>query len=109
MMLPTVVTLANDPVANVRFNVAKTLLRIYPVLEQRCVDDEDEPRSFPSFSSSALGMHVKPCLDKLNQDADHDVQHFASEALESKCREIGERNQVFDVRLFPSIEVIEAL
>jgi serine/threonine-protein phosphatase 2A regulatory subunit A len=34
-MLPTVVTLASDPVANVRFNVAKTLQRIYPVLEQR--------------------------------------------------------------------------
>lgn len=32
---------------------------------------------------SALGMHVKPCLEKLNQDADHDVQHFANEALES--------------------------
>lgn len=35
MMLPTVVTLANDPVANVRFNVAKTLHRIYTVLDQR--------------------------------------------------------------------------
>ncbi len=35
MMLPTVVTLASDPVANVRFNVAKTLQRIYPVLDQR--------------------------------------------------------------------------
>lgn len=33
MMLPTVITLANDPVANVRFNVAKTLQRIYPILE----------------------------------------------------------------------------
>ncbi|CAF5072171.1 unnamed protein product, partial [Rotaria magnacalcarata] len=34
MMLPTVITLASDPVANVRFNVAKTLNRIYPVLDQ---------------------------------------------------------------------------
>ena len=33
---------------------------------------------------SALGLHVKPCLEKLSQDADHDVQHFANEALESK-------------------------
>lgn len=34
MMLPTVVTLGSDSVANVRFNVAKTLQRIYPVLDQ---------------------------------------------------------------------------
>ena len=36
-------------------------------------------------------MHVKPCLEKLNQDADHDVQHFANEALESKsiiCKDL---------------------
>ncbi|CAF0852576.1 unnamed protein product [Rotaria sordida] len=66
MMLPTVVTLASDPVANVRFNVAKTLQRIYPALDQ-----------------NALALHVKPCLEKLCQDSDHDVQHFASEALET--------------------------
>ncbi len=35
MMLPTIVTLASDPVANVRFNAAKTLQRIYSVLDQR--------------------------------------------------------------------------
>jgi len=66
MMLPTVITLAGDTVANVRFNVAKTLQRIYTVLD-----------------SSALAMHVKPCLDKLAQDPDYDVQHFANDALET--------------------------
>ncbi|CAF0900018.1 unnamed protein product [Adineta steineri] len=65
MMLPTVITLASDPVANVRFNVAKTLQRIYSAIDQ-----------------STLGSQVKPCLEKLNQDADHDVQYFANEALE---------------------------
>ncbi|CAF3961621.1 unnamed protein product [Rotaria sp. Silwood2] len=65
MMLPTVLTLASDPVANVRFNVAKTLQRIYPVLDP-----------------NALAIQVKPCLEKLSQDSDHDVQHFANEALE---------------------------
>jgi len=29
-------------------------------------------------------MHAKPCLEKLTQDVDHDVQYFANEALESK-------------------------
>jgi hypothetical protein len=33
---------------------------------------------------SALALHGKPCLEKLTQDPDHDVQHFANEALESK-------------------------
>ncbi|CAF1575375.1 unnamed protein product, partial [Didymodactylos carnosus] len=66
MMLPTVITLAGDAVANVRFNVAKTLKRIYPILD-----------------GSALAMHVKPCLEKLAQDVDFDVQHFASDALET--------------------------
>jgi hypothetical protein len=33
-------------------------------------------------------MHAKPCLEKLNQDPDHDVQHFANEALESKFRRL---------------------
>jgi hypothetical protein len=37
-MLPTVVTLASDPVANVRFNVAKTLQRIQSILDSRLED-----------------------------------------------------------------------
>ncbi|CAF3767611.1 unnamed protein product [Rotaria socialis] len=64
-MLPTVLVLASDPVANVRFNVAKTFQRIHPILD-----------------ADALAMHVKPCLEKLTQDVDHDVQYFASEAYE---------------------------
>jgi len=63
-MLPTVLGLANDNVANVRFNVAKTLQRIGPVLD-----------------NAALENQVKPCLDKLNNDNDMDVRYFASEAL----------------------------
>jgi hypothetical protein len=29
-----------------------------------------------------LATYVKPALEKLNQDADHDVQYFANEALD---------------------------
>jgi serine/threonine-protein phosphatase 2A regulatory subunit A len=64
MLLPTVLLLAADPVANVRFNVAKTLQKITPFLEPSVVDSQ-----------------VKPALDKLNGDADVDVKHFASEAI----------------------------
>lgn len=63
-MLPTVLTMANDSVANVRFNVAKTLQRIGPHLEP-----------------SAIQSQVKPVLDKLNNDPDVDVKYFASEAI----------------------------
>lgn len=64
MLLPTVLLLAADPVANVRFNVAKTLQKITPFLDPSVVDSQ-----------------VKPALDKLNGDADVDVKHFASEAI----------------------------
>jgi len=63
-MLPTVLTMATDNVANVRFNVAKTLQRIGPFLEP-----------------SAVQTQVKPILDKLNTDSDVDVKYFASEAI----------------------------
>lgn len=33
---------------------------------------------------SALQQQVKPCLEKLRQDTDIDVQYFAQEALEGK-------------------------
>lgn len=56
--------MANDNVANVRFNVAKTLQRIGPYLEP-----------------TALQSQVKPILDKLNTDTDVDVKYFASEAI----------------------------
>lgn len=64
MLLPTVLLLAADPVANVRFNVAKTLQKITPFLDPSVVDSQ-----------------VKPALDKLNGDTDVDVKHFASEAI----------------------------
>uniref|UniRef100_T1J3L9 Protein phosphatase PP2A regulatory subunit A n=1 Tax=Strigamia maritima TaxID=126957 RepID=T1J3L9_STRMM len=66
LMLPTVLALANDNVANVRFNVAKTLQRIGPTLDH-----------------STLVSQVKPCLDKLNTDPDFDVKYYASEALQA--------------------------
>lgn len=64
IMLPTVLAMTNDNVANVRFNVAKTLQRIGPYLEP-----------------SAVQSQVKPVLDKLNTDPDVDVKYFASEAI----------------------------
>lgn len=64
LFVPTIKTLGADPVANVRFNVAKTLQKISPFLDQPAIDE-----------------HVKPILDQLNTDADVDVKYFASEAI----------------------------
>lgn len=64
LLLPTVLILASDPVANVRFNVAKTLQKISPFLDVAVIDSQ-----------------VKPTLEKLNADTDVDVKHFASEAI----------------------------
>jgi len=66
-MLTTVVALASDPVPNVKFNVAKTLMRISPWLDQ-----------------ASIQQHVKPVLEKLKQDSDSDVQYYALEAMDCK-------------------------
>ncbi len=63
LMLPTVLTMASDAVANVRFNVAKTLTVVGPKL-----------------GGSVMQSQIKPCLTKLNDDTDFDVRFFASEA-----------------------------
>jgi serine/threonine-protein phosphatase 2A regulatory subunit A len=64
LFLPTIKVLATDQVANVRFNVAKTLQKLSPFLDQATIDAE-----------------VKPILEKLNTDTDVDVKYFASEAM----------------------------
>ena len=64
VLLPTVISMASDNVANVRFNVAKTLQKLTPRTE----------------AQSAHGT-IKPVLDKLITDTDVDVKYFASEAL----------------------------
>lgn len=67
LMLSTVVGLASDAVPNVKFNVAKTLMRIGQWLDQPSIQQQ-----------------VKPVLEKLKQDSDSDVQYFAAEAMDSK-------------------------
>ena len=57
--------MSSDKVANVRFNVAKTL----QVLSEK-VDAE------------TIQSKVIPCLNSLAADSDVDVQYFASEALQ---------------------------
>ena len=63
LMLPTVLTMANDTVANVRFNVAKSLAIIGPKL-----------------NSASMQSQVKPAVNKLIDDTDFDVRFYSTEA-----------------------------
>lgn len=65
-MLPLVLKLAQDPVPNIRFNVAKTLHSLIPLLD-----------------SSVVQTKIKPCLQELLKDSDRDVKFYASQALQS--------------------------
>nr|XP_022324532.1 serine/threonine-protein phosphatase 2A 65 kDa regulatory subunit A alpha isoform-like [Crassostrea virginica] len=69
LMLPTILSMAGDNVPNVRFNVAKTILRIGKMLDQGSVQQQ-----------------VKPVLDKLKADSDIDVQYYALEAIDDLLR-----------------------
>lgn len=63
-MLPAVVACAKDKVPNVKFNAAKMLERIAPLLDR-----------------AALEGTVKPALRELAEDGDADVRFYAAQAL----------------------------
>ncbi|KAG6609922.1 protein phosphatase 2 [Phytophthora cinnamomi] len=64
LLIPLVVELAQDPVPNIRFNVAKTLEVLGPKVD-----------------AEACASTVTPCLTALLQDGDADVVFFAQRAL----------------------------
>ncbi|KAG0193517.1 hypothetical protein DFQ28_004850 [Apophysomyces sp. BC1034] len=68
-VLPTVLELKDDPIPNVRFNVAKSLEVLTPIL-----------RKNPA-TTSLISAQVTPALQKLGGDADVDVRWFAERAL----------------------------
>lgn len=83
LLLPTVLSMANDKIANVRFNVAKTLHKIAPQLDQTVIQPQVSypvKKTAPSLKNIFLHQ-VKPVLDKLIQDSDVDVKYSASEAI----------------------------
>ncbi|KAI9276001.1 armadillo-type protein [Sporodiniella umbellata] len=68
-VLPTVVGLVEDPIPNVRFNVAKSLEVLIPILKQH----PDTERF--------LDTTVHEALQKLSKDPDVDVKWFAEKAI----------------------------
>lgn len=73
-ILPTVVALSNDPIPNIRFNVAKSLETLIPLL---CKE---------GGSPDVLTQTVKPVLEKLSQDTDVDVRFFSIRAMEDAAQ-----------------------
>jgi serine/threonine-protein phosphatase 2A regulatory subunit A len=67
-MVPLAVTLANDPIPNVKFNVAKTISIMIPLLKK-------------SNLQLVLNDKIKPTLLKLGEDSDVDVRYFSQQAL----------------------------
>ncbi|KAG2188147.1 hypothetical protein INT44_000898, partial [Umbelopsis vinacea] len=65
-VLPIVLSLANDPIPNIRFNVAKTLEALVPLLKQS--DDTAEH----------VDNKITPVLNKLGDDTDSDVSSIDS-------------------------------
>ncbi|KAF2583021.1 hypothetical protein F2Q68_00005626 [Brassica cretica] len=64
--LPVVVEAAKDRVPNIKFNVAKLMQTLIPIVDQSVVD-----------------KIIRQCLVDLSEDPDVDVRYFANQALRS--------------------------
>ena len=71
-ILPVTLSLMNDPIPNIRFNVAKALERMIPILKVA--------------NRQTIDAHIKPALEKLASDTDLDVRFFAQRALQRMWR-----------------------
>jgi len=69
MLLPLTLELATDTVPNIRFNAAKTLIAMVPLLNS-------------GGQASLVQARVRPVLVQLVSDADADVQYYAQQALD---------------------------
>nr|CAD1822979.1 unnamed protein product [Ananas comosus var. bracteatus] len=65
-LLPVAIASSKDRVPNIKFNVAKVLQSLIPILDHTVVDNT-----------------IKPCLLELNEDPDVDVRFFAGQALQA--------------------------
>lgn len=64
IMLPAIIMCAKDRVPNVKFNVAKMLEKVVPLVDNAVIEQT-----------------IKPCLHELSDDPDMDVRFYARQAL----------------------------
>lgn len=67
-IIPLTATLATDPIPNIRFNVAKAIGSMIPLLKQ-------------SNLQAVLIEKIKPTLSKMLEDSDVDVRFYAQQSL----------------------------
>jgi serine/threonine-protein phosphatase 2A regulatory subunit A len=65
-MLPVVINAAKDRVPNIKFNAAKVLQSMIPIVD-----------------STVVEQTIRPCLLELQEDPDGDVRFFAGQALQA--------------------------
>ncbi|KAI9314503.1 armadillo-type protein [Dichotomocladium elegans] len=70
-VMPTVIEMSNDPIPNIRFNVAKSLETMIPLFKQN------------KATATLVSSLARPTLEKLSGDTDGDVRFFANRALET--------------------------
>lgn len=70
-ILETVVPMVDDPIPNIRFNVAKAFEVLAGVLSQT------------SEGKAVIKSQIVPGLEKLKEDQDADVRFFAQKAAET--------------------------
>lgn len=81
--------LVNDPIPNIRFNVAKSYAILIDTLrrlpaEGTIAQAEEKGNVAPSAKGQDLiTTHIMPNLEKLQQDEDVDVRYFATTATGS--------------------------
>lgn len=65
LIIPSLLKLSTDKIPNIRFNVAKTITALLPLVEMR----------------NDVIINLKPCLNQLATDQDMDVQFFSQKGL----------------------------
>ncbi|MBA0806472.1 hypothetical protein Gohar_005923 [Gossypium harknessii] len=70
-LLPVVINASKDRVPNIKFNVAKVLQSLIPIVDQSVVEKT-----------------IRPCLVELSEDPDVDVRYFATQALQSSDQQM---------------------
>lgn len=89
-------------VPNIKFNVAKVLQSLVPILDQSVSSSSYSAHMLPTFSKKAVHLYfswywgissvltpqvvektVKPCLVELSEDPDVDVRYYANQALQA--------------------------
>ncbi|KAA3459764.1 Armadillo-like helical [Gossypium australe] len=81
-LLPVVINASKDRVPNIKFNVAKVLQSLIPI-----VDQSVNSIGYNKYEQ-VVEKTIRPCLVELSEDPDVDVRYFATQALQSSDQQM---------------------